>query len=99
MTYEKGIFLPVNSDALEINNVYGGCRMADVNPGKAIDEETIEGVLCPAGYAARVHIGGGTINNVYGGNDISGMVYGGSAVGIHSTVNGHVFGGGNGSYS
>ena len=98
MTYEKGIFLPVTSDALKINNVYGGCRMADVNPGKAIDEETIEGVLCPAGYAARVHIGGGTINNVYGGNDISGMIYGGSAVGIHSSVNGHVFGGGNGSY-
>lgn len=100
MTYQKGIFLAVNSDDMEVNNVYGGCRMADVNPDKySIEAETIEGVLCPAGYAARVHIGGGNINNVYGGNDISGTVYGGNAVGIHSSINQNVYGGGNGSYS
>ena len=45
--------------------------MADVNPDKrSMAKEEIEGVLCPEGYAARVHIGGGKINNVYGGNDI-----------------------------
>ncbi len=99
MTYEKGLYLPIVSADMEVNNVFGGCRMADVNPGKLIQEETIEGVLCPPGYAARVHIGDGTINNVYGGNDISGTVYGGTAVGIHSSILGDVYGGGNGSYS
>ena len=109
MTAHNGIFLGIFEDAdpdtstgsigLEVGTVYGGCRMADVNPGKyAIGEETIEGVLCPPGFAARVHIGGGIIRDVYGGNDISGKVYGGSAVGIHSSVLGDIYGGGNGSY-
>ena len=110
MTYENGIFLSIKKDAnpdpatgfmgLVVGNVYGGCRMADVNPDKkSISQEEIEGVICPAGYAARLNIAGGTIGNVYGGNDISGTVYGGSAVGIHGSINGDVFGGGNGSYS
>lgn len=99
MTHAKGIFLAINSDEMEVGNVYGGCRMADVNPDKrSIAKEEIEGVLCPEGYAARVHIGGGKIHNVYGGNDISGVVYGGNAVGIHSSILGNVYGGGNGSY-
>ena len=103
MTYEKGILLPidpVNSDGLKINNVYGGCRMADVNPAKAtIPAETINGTYYPAGYAARVLVEGGDIQNVYGGNDISGTIYGGNAVGIHSSIKGDVYGGGNGSYA
>ena len=100
MTYEKGIFLPIKSDGMKIENVFGGCRMADVNPKKyAIPAETIEGVAIPAGYSARVVIDAGEINNVYGGNDISGNVYGGNAVGIHSSIKGNVYGGGNGSYA
>ena len=103
MTAENGILLhvnPTNSNALTIENVFGGCRMADVNPAKAtIDEETIDGTFYPAGYAARVLIEGGDIQNVYGGNDISGNIYGGNAVGIHSSIKGDVYGGGNGSYA
>ena len=109
MTYRNGIFLSIKEEAnpdpargfmgLVVGNVYGGCRMADVNPDKnTIDKETIEGVVCPAGYAARLNIAGGSIGNVYGGNDIGGTVYGGNAVGIHSSINGNVYGGGNGSY-
>ena len=103
MTSPNGILLPItpeNSDALTIENVYGGCRMADVNPDKrAIPEETINGTYYPAGYAARVLVEGGDIQNVYGGNDISGNIYGGNAVGIHSSIKGDVYGGGNGSYA
>ena len=103
MTYENGILLhvnPANSNDLKIENVFGGCRMADVNPAKnTIREETIDGTYYPAGYAARVLIEGGDINNVYGGNDISGNIYGGNAVGIHSSIKGDVYGGGNGSYA
>ena len=107
MTYSNGIFLHIKEDAnpttssmgLTVGNVYGGCRMADVNPDKnPITSETIDGVVLPAGYAARLSIAGGIIGNVYGGNDISGTVYGGNAVGIHSSINGDVYGGGNGSY-
>ena len=99
MTNENGILLTVGSDGMKIDNVFGGCRMADVNPDdNPIAEETIDGVEFPAGYAARVLITGGDINNVYGGNDISGNIYGGNAVGIHSSIKGDVYGGGNGSY-
>ena len=103
MTSPNGILLeiqPVESDKLVINNVFGGCRMADVNPAKvSIPAETINGTYYPAGYAARILVEGGDINNVYGGNDISGNIYGGNAVGIHSSINGDVYGGGNGSYA
>ena len=88
---------------LVINNVYGGCRKADVHPlrnGAEVAESDIqlEGYKFPAGFSARLLVRGGDINNVYGGNDISGRVYGGNAVGIYSSVNGDVYGGGNGSY-
>ena len=99
ITHHGGILLEVKSDGMIIDNVFGGCRMADVNPYKrGIVAEDINGVHFPAGYAARVYITGGNINNVYGGNDVSGNVYGGNAVGIHSNINGNVYGGGNGSY-
>ncbi len=100
MTYTNGILLKVASNDMTINNVFGGCRMSNVNPANnSITAETIDGIYYPAGYSARVYITGGNINNVYGGNDISGVVYGGNAVGIHSNINGNIYGGGNGSYS
>ena len=43
-------------------------------------------------------VNAGDINNVYGGNDITGNIYGGNAVGIHCSIKGDVYGGGNGSY-
>ena len=99
MTHPKGIYLVLNSADMKVDNVYGGCRMANVNPAKnAIEEETIGGTWFPAGYAARVLVNAGDINNVYGGNDITGNVYGGNAVGIHCSIKGNVYGGGNGSY-
>ena len=98
MTYEKGLLLKIDSKDMTIDNVYGGCRMADVNPGKTIEAGYIDDVWFPANYAARVLITAGDINNVYGGNDITGKVYGGNAVGIHCSIKGDVYGGGNGAY-
>lgn len=48
--------------------------------------------------AARARVLGGHVNNVYGGNDITGHISGGSTVGIYTTIYGDVYGGGNGSY-
>lgn len=101
MTHEKGIIIALQSDNVRVNNVYGGCRMADVHPANtgALAEETLYGYTFPAGYAARVYITGGKINNVYGGNDISGKVYHGTNVEIHGAISGDIYGGGNGSYA
>ena len=111
MTSPVGLLLeiPVNSNIM-VNNVYGGCRKADVHPLKSgsltdatLDEPELkdiqlEGYRFPAGLSARVLVRGGDINNVYGGNDITGNVTGGNAVGIYTSVRGDVYGGGNGSY-
>lgn len=122
MTYEKGLFLPLTSNHIKVNNVYGGCRMADVNPGSndgggSIAGETItyhrfkhaEGDKFAEsyeaeydfaeGYAARVLVLAGQINNLYGGNDISGKVYHGTNVELRGAISGDVYGGGNGSYA
>ena len=98
---------------LVIENVYGGCRKADVHPLSSTGQELGSSEIqlpsemlnpegnpyqFPAGLSARVLIYGGKITNVYGGNDVSGRVYGGNAVGIYHSIKGNVFGGGNGSY-
>ena len=99
MTHVNGILLTIQSEDIEVRNVYGGCRMADVNPARnVIHAETIDGVYYPKDYAARLYLTAGNITNVYGGNDISGVIYGGNAVGIHCNIHGDVYGGGNGSY-
>ena len=85
----KGVTnVTVNSGTVT-GSIFGGARMANVNSDKA----TIQG------YASNVEINGGTINDVYGGNDITGNVYGGAKVAIKSSINGSVYGGGNGSYT
>ncbi|MBR4792935.1 MAG: hypothetical protein IK038_04635 [Bacteroidaceae bacterium] len=111
MTNENGLLLVLANDNLTINTVYGGCRMADVSPklasGRVVaaksDTITVNGNLLkysfPEDHSARVFIAGGNINNVYGGNDITGNVTGGNAIDIRSKINGDVYGGGNGSYA
>ena len=98
---------PVDDDKLEIANVYGGCRRADVRPMKLNEEgEYVDvDVVSPKGYkfpdklSARTLVRGGKITNVYGGNDISGRVFGGNALGIYTSISGDAYGGGNGAYA
>ena len=111
MTHPGGILLdiPENSN-IWVNNVYGGCRKADVDPMEngvrvtyippLVDnpDKALRTYSFPENYAAHTIIHGGQINNVYGGNDISGKVYFGNSVGINTSINGDVYGGGNGSY-
>ena len=111
MTCENGLVLNIepssnNNNYLFVSNVYGGCRRADVRPQKLINGVMTdvtayppEGSIAPVGLAARTTVRGGQITNVYGGNDISGKVYGGNAVGIYTSILGDVYGGGNGSYA
>ena len=108
MTSPDGLLLEINpiaanNDKLSVSNVYGGCRRADVRPLDASGNDVTVGTLSvynfPTGLPARTMIRGGQITNVYGGNDISGKVYGGNAVGIHTSILGDVYGGGNGSYA
>ena len=109
MTSPDGLLLQIPEESkIIVDNVYGGCRMADVTPkdkdgnpvpAAAITEDDYGHELhIPAGMAARARVLGGHVNNVYGGNDITGHISGGSTVGIYTTIYGDVYGGGNGSY-
>ena len=110
MTSPDGLLLEIKDySSLIVDNLYGGCRMADVKPTqdgiyvpcKNLPDKDSEGnpkYYFPNELSARVLVAGGHINNVYGGNDVTGTVYGGNAVGIHTTVYGDVYGGGNGAY-
>ncbi len=105
MTSPEGLLLeikPEKSAALQVYNVFGGCRMADVKPtvnGEYTPCMNLPGYNFPNELSARTLIRGGHITNVYGGNDITGNVYGGNAVGIYTTIYGDVYGGGNGAYA
>ena len=103
MTSLEGVLVRIEPEStIKIDNIYGGCRKANVIPGGDVDhpEQTvgIEGAAFPGGYSAHLTLKGGDINNVYGGNDISGKVYGGTTVGIYTSIQGNVYGGGNGAY-
>lgn len=102
MTSPYGLLLEIpDSSNIKVDEVYGGCRMADVKPtvnGEYKPVANLPGYNFPPELSARVLVKGGDINHVYGGNDITGRVYGGSAVGIYTSVRGDVYGGGNGSY-
>jgi hypothetical protein len=102
MTSPEGLLLEIKDySSLIVDNLYGGCRMADVKPtknGEYVPCTNLDGYNFPNELSARVLVAGGHINNVYGGNDVTGTVYGGNAVGIHTTVYGDVYGGGNGAY-
>ena len=104
MTSPEGLLLEIKDySTLIVDNLYGGCRMADVMPtatlgGAYTPCTNIEGYKFPNELSARTLVRGGHIHNVYGGNDVTGLVYGGSAIGIYTTVYGDVYGGGNGAY-
>ena len=111
MTSPEGLLMQVEGAGMVVDNVYGGCRKADVKPlydgddnrpvpynQVALDPSDNPNNI-PAGYASRVRVLAGHVKNVYGGNDISGNVYAGNTVGIMTRIYGDVYGGGNGSYA
>ena len=102
MTSPEGLLLEIKDySTLVVDNLYGGCRMADVMPtvnGVYVPCTNLPGYKFPDGFSARVRVLGGDINNIYGGNDVTGTVYGGNAVGVYTSIRGDIYGGGNGAY-
>jgi len=114
MTHVEGLLLEIPAGStIVVDDLFGGCRMADVNPLQPgtdtpadpsdiqLTEKNPDGTDkydFAGGLSARVRISGGSVKNVYGGNDITGHVAGGNAVDIYHSIRGNVYGGGNGSY-
>ncbi len=105
----RGLSITIDQPDIYIGSLFGGCRLSDVKPNDTkpddYDEaEKGEWKTWPEGtdgedfYGATVNISDGYIENVYGGNDISGKVYHGTNVNISGAVSGNVYGSGNGFY-
>ena len=101
----QGLQIIIDQPNIHIGSLFGGCRMADVIPGgfgtdgvTPLKKDYFEGVTNEDFYGATVNISDGYIENVYGGNDVSGTVYYGTNVNISGAVSGNVYGSGNGFY-
>ena len=95
-------------DGVLNKNVYGGGEkgFSNGNTFVIVNDGEIKGNIFGGARMAEidgdthVNINGGTINNdVYGGNDVSGLISGSTNLNILSSVEGSVYGGGNGSYA
>ncbi|MBQ0165287.1 MAG: hypothetical protein KBS75_08855, partial [Bacteroidales bacterium] len=95
----RGLSITIDQPDIYINSLFGGCRMSDVIPTPKSDQEAWpEGTDGEDFYGATVNITDGYIENVYGGNDVSGNVHHGTNVNISGAVSGNVYGSGNGFY-
>ncbi|MDO4210959.1 MAG: hypothetical protein Q4D23_04465 [Bacteroidales bacterium] len=98
-----GLSITIEHPEIHIGSLYGGCRLSDVIPGGYADDGITplqKSVFesCEDYYGATINITDGYIENVYGGNDISGTVHFGTNVNISGAVSGNVYGSGNGFY-
>lgn len=100
MTNPNGINITISSPTIFIDNIFGGCRMADVKPTVIAGHESDFTTYWTNtnNYGATVNCIGGYIGNVYGGNDISGTVAYGTKVVIDGAVDNDVYCAGNGNY-
>ncbi len=93
----KGLTLKIDSKDFHADAVFGGGRVGDIEP-KLVDELGNEVTVGEDFYGANLEIHQGVIDNVYGGNDVSGNVYHGSRVKISGAISGNVYCAGNGNY-
>lgn len=104
MTTPDGLTINVESPTVEIDNLFGGCRMANVQAIRynKDSEGTITSIdtltFDDNHYGATANVAGGRVHNIYGGNDVAGKVYNGTNVNITGGTIDNVYGAGNGEY-
>lgn len=94
----RGLSITIDSPDIFIQSLFGGCRMSNVSPTPKVGQTPWPTENADDYYGATVNITDGYINNIYGGNDISGNVVHGTNVNISGAVSGNVYGSGNGFY-
>ena len=105
-TNPRGLCITIDQTNINIENLYGGCRLAAVqakttgDPASGDSKDGNGNVTFGTGdfYGATVNVIAGHVGNVYGGNDVSGYVYNGTNVNITGSITGNVYGAGNGDY-
>ena len=102
-TAHQGLSLELNHPKLDIDNVFGGCRLGNVMASNIYRDETgyihtLPVRLKDYEYGTSIHIADGTYGRVFGGNDISGTVLSGTRIQIEGGKVHEVYGAGNGGY-
>lgn len=82
--YENGLSIVLNDEKLEIDNVFGGCRMGNVSSNSE--------------YGTNIVVSAGKYGRIFGGNDISGKIENGTHILLEGGTIGEVYGAGNGEY-
>lgn len=95
----RGLSITIDQPDIHIGSLFGGCRISNVNPTPKVGQPAWpEGNDGEDFYGATINVLDGYIENIYGGNDISGKVYHGTNVNLSGAVSGNVYGSGNGFY-
>ncbi len=95
----RGLSITIDQPDIHIGSLFGGCRISDVNPTPKVGQPAWpEGDDGEDFYGATINVLDGYIENIYGGNDISGTVHHGTNVNLSGAVSGNVYGSGNGHY-
>ena len=90
---------PKNANGTDITSINNHNFNVVMNGGETDHEKWTVTYGFPDNLSARILVQGGNVHNVYGGNDITGDILGGTAVGVYTSISGDVYGGGNGSYA
>ena len=98
-----GLHLTLNHPKLSIDNVFGGCRLGSVIAcNNRIDADGSFShtplTLKDNEFGTAIHVIDGTYGRIFGGNDISGTVLGGSRMHVEGGIVGELYGAGNGEH-
>lgn len=93
-----GLALNLDSDQFEAENIFGGCRMGNVQACKVENGRLVPIVFANNQYGTTVNIKAGKYGKVFGGNDVSGHIHNGTRIQIEGGTIDDVFGAGNGEY-
>lgn len=93
-----GLALDLDYEEFEADNVFGGCRMGNVQAFKIENGSRSIVKFASNQYGTTIDVRAGKFGRIFGGNDVSGHIYNGTRIQIEGGTVGEVFGAGNGEY-
>lgn len=93
-----GLALTLEHADFKADNVFGGCRMGNVQAHKIENGKLTNVIFAKNQYGTTVNVKAGTFGRIFGGNDVSGRIYNGTRIQIEGGEIEDVFGAGNGEY-
>lgn len=93
-----GLTLDLDYDDFRADNVFGGCRMGNVQARKIENGKSVNVTFANNQYGTVVNVRAGKYGRIFGGNDVSGKIYNGTHIQLEGGEVEDVYGAGNGEY-